>query len=216
MGLIKDLLDVIYPSTCPGCGKVMEPGGLWCKECIKNVWDPRLINSSFTEHLSGCYTLCRYEGTLRDCIISLKYGGKKEKVRAFPPLLDRFPFWDRIGTFDMVIPVPLSKAKMEKRGYNQVDLMFETWMKVHYKNYVRNGLVRIRSGETQSLLSRVERFENIKGLFHIRKGLSIAGKTILLVDDVYTTGATMESCAHELRRAGAEKVSGLTIASGAS
>ena len=215
MGLFEDLIDIIYPASCPGCGKVMDSGGLWCEDCLKTIWDPRLINSSNTGHLKGCYTLCRYEGSLRDCIIGLKYNNRKEKKRAFPPLLDRFPYWQRLGSFDMVIPVPLSRQKMEKRGYNQVDLMFEEWMERHHKDYVKNGLVRIRSAETQSLLSRTERFENIKGLFHIQKGLSVKGKTILIVDDVYTTGATMESCAHELMRAGAGKVMGLTIASGA-
>lgn len=215
MGLFEDLIDIIYPAICPGCGKVMDSGGLWCEDCLKTIWDPWLINSSNTGHLKGCYTLCRYEGSLRDCIIGLKYNNRKEKKRAFPPLLDRFPYWQRLGSFDMVIPVPLSRQKMEKRGYNQVDLMFEEWMERHHKDYVKNGLVRIRSAETQSLLSRTERFENIKGLFHIQKGLSVKGKTILIVDDVYTTGATMESCAHELMRAGAGKVMGLTIASGA-
>lgn len=114
MGLFEDLIDIIYPATCPGCGKVMDSGGLWCEDCLKTIWDPRLINSSNTGHLKGCYTLCRYEGSLRDCIIGLKYNNRKEKKRAFPPLLDRFPYWQRLGSFDMVIPVPLSRQKMEK------------------------------------------------------------------------------------------------------
>lgn len=93
--------------------------------------------------------------------------------------------------------------------------MFEEWMKKAGKEYLPRGLVRFRAAETQSLLSRTERYENIKGIFHINRNVDVIGKHILLVDDVYTTGATMESAAHELKRAGAASVTGLTIASGA-
>lgn len=105
---------------------------------------------------------------------------------------------------------------MAQPGYNQVDMMFEEWMKKAGKEYLPRGLVRFRAAETQSLLSRTERYENIKGIFHINRNVDVKGKYILLVDDVHTNfGATMESAAHELKRAGAASVTGLTIASGA-
>lgn len=115
-----------------------------------------------------------------------------------------------------MIPIPLSFQKKKWRGYNQVDLMFATWMKEAGYDYRPDALVRIRSAHTQSLLSRKERFQNIKAVFHIARSMDVKGKTILLVDDIYTTGATMEAAAHELMRAGAKKVMGMTIASGAS
>ena len=117
--------------------------------------------------------------------------------------------------FKIVIPVPLASRKMKERGYNQVDKMFQKWLESAGKEYFPQGLVRLRRGETQSLLTRVERYKNIKGAFHINKGMDVKGRKILLVDDVYTTGATMEAAAHELKLGGAEKVVGMTIASGA-
>lgn len=95
----------------------------------EKVWNPRLLNSSHTDHLHGCYTLCNYEGAVRKIIIQLKYGGRIDRKRAFPPLLTRFPYWDRLEDLSLVMPVPLSKKKWESRGYNQVDMMFEDWMK---------------------------------------------------------------------------------------
>lgn len=99
MGLFEDLIDIIYPSTCPGCGKVMDSGGLWCEDCLKTIWDPRLINSSNTGHLKGCYTLCRYEGSLRDCIIGLKYNNRKEKKAGISSAFGPFSLLAAPGPF---------------------------------------------------------------------------------------------------------------------
>ena len=88
-------------------------------------------------------------------------------------------------------------------------------METSGKTYIPHGMVRMRNTETQSLLTKEERYKNMRGVFHVNKGTSVKGKKILLADDIYTTGATMESAAHELMRAGAEKVVGITIASGA-
>lgn len=205
MRLITDILETLYPTCCPGCGCVVDPNVQWCEACLRKIWNPRLLNSSFTDHLSGCYTCCDYAGAIRDCIIQIKYGGRRSRKRVFPPLLSRFPWWERMGECGLVIPIPLSFQKKKWRGYNQVDLMFATWMKEAGYDYRPDALVRIRSAHTQSLLSRKERFQNIKGVFHIARSMDVKGKTILVVDDIYTTGATMEAAAHELMRAGAKK-----------
>lgn len=215
MKLLDDFLSLLYPTCCPGCGKVMDADVVWCEDCLRPLWDPRLVNSSFSDHLEGCYTLCNYEGAVRQCILQLKYGGRIGRKQVFPPLLTRFPFWDRLEECDMVIPVPLSKKKQKERGYNQVDVIFQDWMKKQGWIYIADGLVRFRNTYTQSLLSKEERYKNSKGAFHIRPGVEVVGKTVLCVDDVYTTGATLSAVAHELHRAGAKKVMGLTIASGA-
>ncbi len=215
MQLLTDILEILYPTCCPGCGEVTSPETVWCETCLRHVWDPRLLNSSFTDHLHGCYTLCNYEGAVRKCLIQLKYNGKRSRGKVFYPLLSRFPYWDRLECCDLVIPVPLSKKKQKDRGYNQTDLLFESWMKAHGWKYLPQGLVRFRNTHTQSLLSKQDRYENIKGAFHINHGVDVQGKTILVVDDIYTTGATLEAVAHELKQAGAKQVMGLTMASGA-
>lgn len=168
MRLITDILETLYPTCCPGCGRVVDPNVQWCEACLRKIWNPRLLNSSFTDHLSGCYTCCDYAGAIRDCIIQIKYGGRRSRKRVFAPLLSRFPWWDRMGECGLVIPIPLSSEKKKWRGYNQVDLMFAAWMKEAGYDYRPDALVRIRSAHTQSLLSRKERFQNIKGVFTSR------------------------------------------------
>ena len=179
---IEMAAELLYPWCCPGCGKLTSYKTIWCGSCINDTWNPRLINSSVTDHLDGCYTLCAYHSGMRKCILQLKYNGKSELSKAFPPLLDRFPWWDRMEDFKIVIPVPLASRKMKERGYNHVDKMFQKWMESAGKEYFPQGLVRLRRGEPQSLLARVERDKTIKGAFHINKGMDVKGRKILLVE----------------------------------
>lgn len=215
MKLAESILELFYPSTCPGCGNHTSLKNLWCEKCIRQFWNPRMLSSSLTKYLCGCYTLCNYTGGLRKCVLRLKYNGRVELKHAFPPLLTAFPWWERLKEYEIVIPIPLSKARFRERGYNQVDMIFRKWVETSGKTYIPHGMVRMRNTETQSLLTKEERYKNMRGVFHVNKGTSVKGKKILLADDIYTTGATMKSAAHELMRAGAEKVVGITIASGA-
>lgn len=215
MKIFAALLDLLYPVACPGCGKETRPEAPWCEDCIRKFWHPRLIADSASPHLSGCYTCCQYTEGIRSAIIRLKYGKKEHLAGAFPPLLARFPWWERIEGFDLAVPVPLAKARRKERGFNQTDLIFRKAMEEKGKTYDADLLVRIRDTKVQSLLDKEDREKNLKGAFHINKGKNIKGRRILLLDDVYTTGTTMKEAAKELRRAGAAEVMGFAAASGA-
>ncbi|MDY6084710.1 MAG: ComF family protein [Dialister sp.] len=215
MKIISMLLEVLYPSCCPGCGKATAPDKLWCKDCLALFWNPRLLNASFSKHLSGCYTVCEYDEGIRRALIGLKYSGKTEYKRAFPELLDAFPYWGRLSAFHTAMPVPLSQKRKRERRYNQVDMIFQDWLENHGWEYVNEGLARVRDTKVQSLLDKEKRRQNVKGAFHLNHGVDVKGKDILLLDDVYTTGTTLEEAASELKRMGAKTVAGLTLASGA-
>lgn len=212
--LWKYLLDLLYPWKCPGCRISREEHALWCDSCLRKIWNPRMLNGSRSSNLDGCYALCNYEGPIRKCIVSLKFSGKKHLARSFPELLNRFPWWKALKNFRTAIPIPLSHKRLRERGYNQTDLIFESWMKAHGRSYLPQGLVRVRHTAAQSGLMRHERLLNMRNAFHINRGIRIRGENIILCDDVYTTGATMEAAAAELKRAGAAMVMGITIASG--
>ena len=118
---------------------------------------------------------------------------------------------DEIRT-DIAVPVPLSLTRLRKRGYNQSEFIFHSWAEAF--TVWSDVLQRRRATRSQWKLSRLERAENVADVFSVKYGMAVQGKTILLVDDIYTTGATLEACARALKRKGAARVTGLVIASG--
>ena len=118
---------------------------------------------------------------------------------------------DEIRT-DIAVPVPLSLTRLRKRGYNQSEFIFHSWAETF--TVWSDVLQRRRATRSQWKLSRLERAENVADVFSVKYGMAVQGKTILLVDDIYTTGATLEACARALKRKGAARVTGLVIASG--
>ena len=215
MSVWDTILDLIYVPQCPGCGKAVRERGEWCQSCVTAVWDPRFLDRSCGNHLDGCYALGDYRGPLRKALGDLKFRRKTSSACSFAGLLDRFPWWEDLSDCSLAVPVPLSKERYKKRGYNQTDLIFRKYIRSIGKTY-DDLLVRIRNTPSQSGLSRTDREKNIRGVFHIRRGADVSGQHILLLDDVFTTGATMETAAKELKRAGADQVTGLVIASGRS
>lgn len=212
----KQALDLVFPRCCPACGVYTGRDTLWCDDCLKKTWDSHQIQRNIHPHLSACYTASRYEGSVRNLIIALKYNQKPQLAKALYPILDAFPWWERlIAETDAAVPIPLSAARRKERGYNQTDLLFRDILHDKSIPYDSDCLVRIRNTPKQSLLNKEEREKNLQMAFHINKGKDVKGKRILLVDDIYTTGTTMETAAKELCRAGAANVIGLTVASGA-
>ncbi len=215
MKWIDTLLDLIYPQRCPGCGSKTTKDHPWCERCIQSFWAPRQIGSAGDTHLQGCYTLCMYHGGIRHALIGLKYSGRSEIAPTFAPLLARFPWWYRLEDYDLAVPVPLYRERQKARGYNQTDLIFKDFLEKIGKSYDPEALVRIHHTRVQSTLDKEARKRNMAGVFHVNRGRELRGRSILLVDDIYTTGVTMHEAARELKRAGAKDVMGMTLASGA-
>jgi len=215
MNLFEDALELIFPTCCPGCGEKTMRENPWCAACVPKFWYPRMIAGAAHGHFMGCYTCCQYTEGIRTCLIKLKYGYREDLTVAFPPLLEKFPWWDRLAEIDLAAPVPLHRERLRQRGYNQVDLIFQKFLEGLGKSYDADLLVRVRQTGKQTERDLEARRENVRGAFHINREKNIQGKPILLVDDIYTTGATMHEAARELCRAGAEAVIGMTMASGA-
>ena len=113
----------------------------------------------------------------------------------------------------MVVPVPLAPEKLKSRGFNQVEGLFKEWADDHYR--WADILQRLRPTKAQWHLPRSQRSENVHRAFGLRETADVRGKHILLVDDIFTTGSTLNDCAAALKRNGADEVIGLVIASGA-
>ena len=130
-------------------------------------------------------------------------------------MVESFNYWDRFKKYKLVVPIPLSKQRLEERGYNQVDLIFKDVFKRKNFFYQSNLLIKKRNTKVQSKLRKKDRKENMKNVFIVNKRFNIKDKNILLLDDIYTSGATMMYAAKALKKAGAKSVMGFVVSSGA-
>jgi ComF family protein len=151
-----------------------------------------------------------YQGVLAEAIQRFKYQGD---INLAGPLSW---FWNKINledlSFEAIIPVPLHPARLRKRGFNQALLLGKTLGKIHNKRILTGALRRIRNTIPQVQLDHSERVKNVRGAFAVRKQEEIMDKRLLLVDDVFTTGATVNECARVLKKSGAKEIIVLTLA----
>lgn len=155
-----------------------------------------------------------YTGPVQAAIHALKYSGEKELAYVLACYLTatfQQPPWSTLeATIDFAIPVPLHAKRLHERGYNQAALIAEAFGQRSQLPVETSILLRTRHSHSQVHLQFDERQANVKNAFETTQDLS--GKRVLLVDDVYTTGATLNECAQALRNAGAIDVFGLTLA----
>ena len=213
--IAASLLYIVYPPRCPLCGNFQAEEFTLCEECSVRVIrvdsDPD-ISQLGAVYLDSCVSCFAFEGRVRGCVHSFKYG-EAINLAGFigREICSRI---DRAGDFDIIIPVPLHSRKLKLRGYNQAALIAEAVSRRSGKRTVKKVLKRTRNDSPQAILHRAERIKNIKSSFSISKRAEgvVRGKKILLVDDVMTTGATLNECAKILKGAGAAVVVGVTFA----
>ena len=165
----------------------------------------------------GAFTRARaagiYDNTLKAAIHALKF---KDKVSLANPLgrvlFDTFLQYWTVGEIDVVAPVPLHRQRFRQRGFNQAYLLVRRWALPEETVIIRDLLVRTRATAPQTGLDRQQRRINIRNAFSVNRRCQTAGKRVLLVDDVLTTGATVDACSNALMRDGAERVDVLTLA----
>jgi ComF family protein len=226
-------LDALFPRRCLGCG---QTGSYICSSClplIKKVTQlcpvcerPSLFgqthpgcDSRFS--LTGLISLFAYEGVIRKAIHQLKYrqvtdlinefwqivsqelSGRAEELSSFQQFLKKRP---------TVIPIPLFWYKENLRGFNQSSLIAKRMAERYNLAFLDNFLIRRRMTATQTKLNPKERQKNVKDAFVINSHFSLPTTNFLLIDDVWTTGATLKTAGKVLRRAGVKRVWGLTIA----
>lgn len=152
-----------------------------------------------------------YDDGSRALILSFKHGGRTEGLASFAAQMRRAGRECLAGA-DLLIPVPLHPTRLVKRRYNQAALLARALAKITDIDFAPDILFRSRRTESQGGFNARARIKNVRGAFSVRHPDKIKDRNLVLVDDVFTTGATLEACAHALKKAGAARVDGICLA----
>lgn len=196
-------LDFIADPLCESCGFPfdfeVEKGSL-CAQCLERPPPFEMARSAL-----------KYNDTSRDLILGFKHADQTHIVSAFVPWLEKAG-GQMLEDADILMPVPLHRWRLMARRYNQAAIMAQELSKETKIPVLLTALKRVRSTASQGHLKAAERHKNVKRAFALDPKANLKGKTIILIDDVYTTGATVKECTKVLLRAGAGKVYVLALA----
>ena len=191
-------VQLLSPPLCVHCNLPIAAGDL-CEHCRHNP-----------SSLAGIRAATRYADPIREAIIRLKFHGWQALADSLSLYL--WQIWQHEPLpVDALVPVPSDKTRLRARGYNQSTLLARGLSRHIGKPVWEEALERTRPTTRQVELTAAQRWQNVDGAFRCREH-AVQGRVILLVDDICTTGATLEACAAELRAAGARAVWGMTVA----
>jgi ComF family protein len=225
IGFIKDFFAFLFPESCVACSKVLNfSEDAVCLHCLTELAYVRFhdnpenpIEKTFwgripVEQATALLYFSK-KGRTQKLLHALKYQNRTEIGYLFGKILGRTLIESqRFKHIDMVIPVPLHKNKLRKRGYNQCFYIVEGIVSITgwQSDYV--SLQRINNNETQTKKSRMARWLNVEETFAVVRSENLKNKHILLIDDVLTTGSTLEACARKILAVEGTKVSIATVA----
>ena len=210
------IVDFLFPPHCPLCGAYVDTVGAWCPACLDQTIQVHKLPLSILmqNDIRMVRAVGRYRGGMKKFIQALKYQKKLTMLPAIHTLLDAALPKAEFAGVDYVIPVPLHSKKLQARGFNQAEKIFHPWANGCQLNWL-DALIRCRDTKPQYKMTVMERRINMRAAFSLREGLNVRGKKVLLVDDIFTTGVTIQECAMVLKQAGAKRICGLTLASDA-
>jgi len=195
-------IKFINEPYCPCCG-ILFPSGEnhLCAICLKKRW-----------HFTRARAVMVYNDTAAKAILGLKFGGRKAALKTFQMFKEQCSPCQDLLAPDCIIPVPLHSNRLRQRGFNQSLLLAMVFYPEDKKKIKKTTLLRRRDTIPQTGLDGLARRKNLRDAFLVQKGTDVYGKKIVLVDDVFTTGTTVNECARALKQAGAAQVDVLTLA----
>lgn len=235
--ILEWLADVVFPPRCAACGTICGHGSNlgWCSQCLQQVrfvssplcpacGRPYAASEAMPDHLCGeclqdryrfdvARSAALYEGEVRRGILQLKFGARLHWAPALGHLIAHHgPTKALLDQCDLLVPVPMHRRRVQRRGYNQAALLARFAARSSSRPVQVTLLRRVRSTRPQTRLSRQERLRNVRGAFEVVDESAVRGKRVALLDDVFTTGTTLSECADALKDAGAAWVGAVTVA----
>ncbi len=222
---LADFISLLFPQLCPACGEqLMANENIICIDCHYNLpltnfhlQADNIVAQQFWGkiNLENAYALYYFTkgGKVQNLMHHFKYSGMGKIGNILGDIAGSQLIQNqKFAAIDYIIPVPLHKSRLKERGYNQSTCFAEGLSTKLNAVVEENNLVRTRATETQTHKSRFSRFENMQEVFTVKDPERLANKHILLVDDIITTGSTLEACAIPLLKVPGLKLSIATIA----
>lgn len=198
------LKDLLFVPRCTFCRRVMVHGDI-CPECEANLpYHAGLIKTG--EFFSACAAPLYYKDTVRASILRFKFGGKRFYAEAYSRLLKDTIIKELEDRYDVITWAPVSKKRLRERGYDQAQLLAENTARLLGTTEAPLLEKRRHTVANSTLKGREKRNANVSGAYAVADDAKVAGMRVLLIDDIYTTGATFSECARTLLMAGAEDV----------
>lgn len=207
------ILDLIFPQVCGICGK-LDKNAL-CKKCeiILTNQEKSQIDKYDNKYFEEHFYLFKYEEQIRNLLLRYKFQDKPYLYETIVNFIKKeekaYKFFEK---YDTIAPVPISKKRLKTRGYNQSSLIASNLAKVYDKDYVKNSLIKTKNIVAQSTLNKEEREKNVQNVYEVKNKQKIVDKKIVLIDDIFTTGSTVNECSRILKKEGAKSIGVFTIA----
>lgn len=226
----EKISNLLYPPVCGICGKIAQKGiCIKCNVELKKQTEVNILQKEEIEekNFEELMYIFKYEGQVRKLILDYKFNEKSYMYKTFVNfLLNNKKIFENIKKYDKIIPVPISKKRYKERGYNQSlliakEISKQTQYKANLENkqkektnleLVNNCLIKTKNIIEQSKLNKEERQNNIQGVYSLQNPQIITNQKILLVDDIYTTGSTVNECSKILKQANPKKIGILVLA----
>ena len=215
--ITNHILNLVYPQVCGICGNICKDS--ICKKCSIQIEKYEIKDKNSyqvkdeTKYFDEIYSIFKYEEIIRDILIEYKFNNKPYLYKTFAKIiLKNKKTYGFLKNYDIIIPVPIHKERKLIRGYNQTELIAREIANNTNLQLENKVLFKQKNIISQSELSKTDRKENVKNAFIIQNIEKIKGKKVLIFDDIYTTGSTVDECARILKKVGTSFIGVLTIA----
>ena len=213
--MLEQILNLIYPPKCGICGKLNQE--YLCKKCQKMleneaIWEIKTNQNPYI-YFEELISIFPYENIIREQIIDYKFNEKSYLYKTFTNfLIKNEKLFEKIKSYYTIIPVPISKKRKKERGYNQSLLIAREISRKANIGLETKCLYKIKNTIEQSKLNKEEREKNAQNVYELKNGQIIENKEVLLLDDIYTTGNTVNACCEVLKKANPKKIGVLVLA----